>query len=145
MYEYRAKVIRVVDGDTFDLEVDPGFHLEYTDRFRLYGFDTPECRLGRGCTPLEKEIGLLVKEYVKQLIEGKTVTIRTYKEGSLKRWLCDIDPQQSFGCNLGSFLHEHDFASGSPKGKTKWRNTYRRSDWPEIKERLEGLITEKKG
>jgi micrococcal nuclease len=42
MYEYRAKLIRVVDGDTVDLEIDLGFSMTCRDRFRLNGIDTPE-------------------------------------------------------------------------------------------------------
>lgn len=42
MYEYRATVIRVVDGDTVDLRVDLGFEVTYTDRYRLSGIDAPE-------------------------------------------------------------------------------------------------------
>ncbi len=39
---YRARCIRVVDGDTVDLVVDLGFHCSLTGRFRLLGIDTPE-------------------------------------------------------------------------------------------------------
>mgnify|MGYP001567954800 CR=1 FL=1 len=42
MYEYRASVIRVVDGDTVDLRVDLGFGMGLNDRFRLAGIDAPE-------------------------------------------------------------------------------------------------------
>lgn len=42
MYEYRATVIRVVDGDTVDLRVDAGFGMGLNDRFRLAGIDAPE-------------------------------------------------------------------------------------------------------
>lgn len=41
-YEYRANVIRWIDGDTVELEVDLGFRLTFQDHFRLDGIDTPE-------------------------------------------------------------------------------------------------------
>jgi micrococcal nuclease len=41
-YEYNAKVVRWIDGDTVELTVDLGFHLTKTDHFRLDGIDTPE-------------------------------------------------------------------------------------------------------
>lgn len=42
-YTYRVRqIVRVVDGDTVDLRVDLGFHVEITERFRLAGIDTPE-------------------------------------------------------------------------------------------------------
>lgn len=42
MYEYRATVIRVVDGDTVDLRVDLGFDVALNQRYRLSGIDAPE-------------------------------------------------------------------------------------------------------
>ena len=42
MYEYRAKIKRVVDGDTVDFIVDLGFSVHITIRTRLLGVDTPE-------------------------------------------------------------------------------------------------------
>lgn len=42
MYEYRAKVLRLVDGDTVDAAIDLGFGLAFTARFRLAGLNTPE-------------------------------------------------------------------------------------------------------
>ena len=42
MYEYVARITAVVDGDTFDADVDLGFRIRVAMRFRLYGIDTPE-------------------------------------------------------------------------------------------------------
>lgn len=42
MYQYRAWVIRVVDGDTLHLEVDLGFDIRRRDTFRLAGINAPE-------------------------------------------------------------------------------------------------------
>jgi len=42
VYEYRAKVIRIVDGDTLHLDVDLGFDVRRQDSFRLAGLDAPE-------------------------------------------------------------------------------------------------------
>ncbi len=44
MYEYKAKAIRVVDGDTVYFEVDVGFKTKMTHSFRLLDIDTPELR-----------------------------------------------------------------------------------------------------
>jgi micrococcal nuclease len=52
MYEYRAKCVNVVDGDTVDLEIDLGFKTKVVERFRLYGIDTPEIRKGVWCNGL---------------------------------------------------------------------------------------------
>lgn len=42
MYEYRAIVIGVVDGDTLDVNIDLGFDVWRKERVRLYGIDSPE-------------------------------------------------------------------------------------------------------
>jgi len=42
MYEYRAKLIRCVDGDTIDMDVDLGGHIHAVWRLRLLDVDTPE-------------------------------------------------------------------------------------------------------
>ena len=42
MYQYKAKVERVVDGDTIDLNIDLGFKIITNQRIRLAGIDTPE-------------------------------------------------------------------------------------------------------
>jgi micrococcal nuclease len=41
-YEYRATVVKVVDGDTIDADVDLGFRVRQTMRLRLKGINTPE-------------------------------------------------------------------------------------------------------
>ena len=42
MYEYQAKYIKVVDGDTVDLDIDLGLDIHHQVRVRLYGINTPE-------------------------------------------------------------------------------------------------------
>ena len=45
MYEYRAKIIKVVDGDTVDVDIDLGFGISLNnERVRIMGIDTPESR-----------------------------------------------------------------------------------------------------
>lgn len=44
MYEYSAKLDRVVDGDTVDAFIDLGFDIWVKKRIRLYGIDAPESR-----------------------------------------------------------------------------------------------------
>ena len=62
MYEYGCKVIRVVDGDTVDVDIDLGFGMWiHKERIRLYGMDTPESRT-RDLE--EKKYGLLAKKMV---------------------------------------------------------------------------------
>ena len=79
MYEYRATIRRVVDGDTVDITLDLGFDILYNNRIRLLGIDTPESRT-RDLE--EKKLGLAAKERVRELCPvGSTVTVKTPKDG----------------------------------------------------------------
>ena len=79
MYEYRAIIRRVVDGDTVDITLDLGFDILYNNRIRLLGIDTPESRT-RDLE--EKKLGLAAKERVRELCPvGSTVTVKTTKDG----------------------------------------------------------------
>jgi micrococcal nuclease len=51
MYEYKASVIKVYDGDTITAQVDLGFHFNFTNSFRLARIDCPEVRVN-----LEKKL-----------------------------------------------------------------------------------------
>lgn len=44
MAKYKAKLIRVVDGDTIDAEIDIGFGIFVRKRIRLWGINAPETR-----------------------------------------------------------------------------------------------------
>lgn len=48
MYQYKAEVLRVVDGDTLHLEVQLGFDVTRRDTFRLYGLNAPEMSTPEG-------------------------------------------------------------------------------------------------
>lgn len=48
LYDYAATVLRVVDADTVDLEVDLGFSTSVKTRFRLFGINAPEMNTDAG-------------------------------------------------------------------------------------------------
>ena len=51
MYQYKAKIDRIVDGDTMDIVIDLGFKITTNQRIRLKGINTPEtyrCKKGFG-------------------------------------------------------------------------------------------------
>ena len=97
MYEYRAQVNRVVDGDTVDVDIELGFGIVLTDeRVRIMGIDTPESRTR---DKVEKVFGLASKERLKSLL-GKTTVLKTQiaKDGE--------DMKGKFGRVLGDFVSE---------------------------------------
>ena len=65
-YIYRAKLDRVVDGDTVDTLIDVGFDIWFKKRIRFMGLDTWESRT-RDLE--EKKKGKLAKERTRQLLE----------------------------------------------------------------------------
>ena len=67
MYEYRCKVLKVVDGDTVDVDIDLGFGIVLTDeRVRLMGIDTPESRTS---DKVEDLFGELAKARLKEMVD----------------------------------------------------------------------------
>jgi micrococcal nuclease len=85
MYEYHVKkVLKVVDGDTIDVDIDLGFSVSFTQRVRLAGIDTPESRTK---DLKEKALGLECKEFVsKQIKAATTITIKTEKPDSSEKY-----------------------------------------------------------
>ena len=91
MYTYKiTKINRVVDGDTVDITIDLGFDIHYNTRVRMYGINAPESRT-RDLE--EKKRGLAAKDRLKELLDGKEVSIRTTKDKTGK-----------FGRLLGEFF-----------------------------------------
>ena len=94
MYEYRATIIKIIDGDTVDVDIDLGFNVVLKDeRVRIAGIDTPESRT-RDLE--EKKFGLAAKARVKQLL-GKTCVLKTQINKSGE------DMKGKFGRILGDF------------------------------------------
>mgnify|MGYP001189466208 FL=1 len=109
MYEYRATIIKVVDGDTVDVDIDLGFGIIMKDeRVRIMGIDTPESRTR---DKVEKKFGLAAKARLKELL-GKTCTLKTQinKDGE--------DMKGKFGRILGDFS-VYDAVTDSYKNVTE--------------------------
>ena len=95
MYEYNCRIVKVVDGDTIDVDIDLGFDILLSNqRIRLKGIDTPESRT-RDLE--EKKFGLLAKQMVEHYCPlGQIITLRTSK-----------DERGKFGRILGEFMVYH--------------------------------------
>jgi micrococcal nuclease len=65
-YEYDAKLIRVIDGDTVDAMIDLGFDVWVKKRIRLYGINAPETRTKN---LEEKEQGFVTKDRLQELLD----------------------------------------------------------------------------
>ena len=93
-YLYRAVVVRVVDGDTIDVDIDLGFYVWIKkQRIRLFGIDAPEV------TGETRQEGLAATEHLKSLIEGESIILRTVKGAD------GGDRDDSFGRWLGTVYH----------------------------------------
>ena len=91
MYEYRATIVRIIDGDTVEADVQLGFHVSLRGMFRLSGINTPEIR------GTERPLGLAAKAYLQILIDDLTngtreLVIKTKKDktGKYGRYLAEL-------------------------------------------------------
>jgi micrococcal nuclease len=95
MYEYKCTIVRVIDGDTVDVDIDLGFGIIMADeRVRIMGIDTPESRTS---DKVEKLFGKAAKARLQELL-GETSILRTQinKNGE--------DMKGKFGRVLGDFV-----------------------------------------
>ena len=79
MHEYKINILRVIDGDTVDVDIDLGFSTWLKkQRIRLYGIDTPETRT-RDLD--EKKYGKMATNFLLDTIkDAEVVALRTYKD-----------------------------------------------------------------
>ena len=79
MYEYNCKMVRVVDGDTVDVDIDLGFGVWMRNqRIRMYGIDTPESRTS---DPIEKIYGKAATAFLVKWTNGGGLKLKTHKDG----------------------------------------------------------------
>jgi len=105
--EYDVTVIKVVDGDTVDVDIDLGFGVCLKDeRVRIMGIDTPESRTR---DKVEDLFGEAAKARLKELMKhgGKLITTEN-KHGE--------DMKGKFGRILGDFKVDY---SGEMKRVTE--------------------------
>lgn len=82
MWDYQAKLLEIVDGDTVKLEVDLGFHLSLRGTFRLARCNAPE---------LLTIAGVQAKAFVvAQLATATNIRVETHRSEKYGRWLCEF-------------------------------------------------------
>lgn len=94
MNEYDVTIVKIIDGDTVDVDIDLGFGITLRDeRVRIMGIDTPESRTS---DKVEKVFGLASKQRLTELLNDNPVLI-TFddKKGE--------DMKGKFGRVLGDF------------------------------------------
>lgn len=87
MFEYEAKVVDVYDGDTITVDIDLGLGIWLRgEKLRIYGISAPEVR------GVERPKGLASRNYLRTLILGKAVKVRTLKDakGKYGRYLATV-------------------------------------------------------
>ena len=87
MYEYRCKVVRVIDGDTVDVDIDLGF-LVYG---LIIGKKELDCMvLTHQDLELEiwkKKYGLAAKEFLTKMLDDEGgIILKTHKDAEGKVW-----------------------------------------------------------
>lgn len=104
-YVYYARVRRVIDGDTLDLEVSLGLHDYRVERVRLLHVDTPETRGVPDRAP-----GLAALSFTAAWLKGPPwptsdfpLVVQTVKTDSFGRFLADVW-RETDGANLSDDL-----------------------------------------
>ena len=97
-FEYHAKVNKVIDGDTINVDLDLGFNVVLSNQsVRLLGIDTPESRTS---DKAEKVFGTLSKNKVKEFIDKC--------EGQIILQTVLSDSEEKFGRLLGKIINPKD-------------------------------------
>ncbi|MEZ4746097.1 MAG: thermonuclease family protein [Calditrichia bacterium] len=86
-YHYQAIVTSVYDGDTCTVDIDLGFSMWIKgEKLRLFRINAPEIR------GAEREKGLVSRDFLRELIDGKEILVETIKDkkGKYGRYLAEI-------------------------------------------------------
>lgn len=79
MYQYKAKVDKIIDGDTIDVIIDLGFKITTYQRIRLANINTPETYNVKRDSD-EYQSGLASKQYVEKRIAANNYEIKVETE-----------------------------------------------------------------
>jgi micrococcal nuclease len=116
LYTYKAKVIRVIDGDTIKAMIDLGFDTWISITVRFDGFNAPESRTR---DLVEKKKGLEAKERVIQILQenGNVFTLVSKGVGKYGRCLADIYVESLEDLTLQKYLISEGLGSEYHGGK----------------------------
>ena len=82
MYDYSARILNVVDGDTIDVDLDLGCDIHLFTRIRLANVNAPELH---SADPIERERAQAAKTFLSGLLtRDRVVRIMTEKDRTEK-------------------------------------------------------------
>lgn len=110
MYQYKAIITKVIDGDTVDVDIDLGFEVWLRNqRIRLYGIDTPESRTS---DKVEKVFGNLAKDKILSFCPvGASIVLQTKTDdsrGKYGRILGELITED--GTNVNQYMIDNNYA-----------------------------------
>lgn len=98
MYEYHCQLLRIVDGDTIEINVELGFDMTLQrQKVRLYGLDTAESRTK---DKIEDRVGEFTTAALRDWVSGHSTTVlnsREFDRGKYGRILGDIEFYDTIG------------------------------------------------
>ena len=106
MYRYKVSLVKVVDGDTVDVDIDLGFGMTYKkQRVRMLGIDTPESRTR---DLVEKKFGKASKKHLKGILESGDIELVSHDKGKFGRILGELfDPDSMVSINVQMIEGHH--------------------------------------
>jgi len=111
-YTYRAKCVRVIDGDTLQLSILLGFNVSVEEKVRILGINTSEIYgVKKGSEEYNK--GMVSKARVEELVLNKELTVVTHKDkkGKYGRYLAEVYVDEQ---SIGDILIKEGLAKPYP-------------------------------
>lgn len=91
MYEYKAEIKKIIDGDTLKTRIDLGFSTFVDQTLRINRIDAYETRLSSTTSLEQKKLGLEGKAFLTTLLPvGTEVIIKTEKTDKYGRYVADV-------------------------------------------------------
>ena len=119
MYEYKARLVRVIDGGTIDADIDIGFQIHIGQRIKLYGVDAPDAR---SQDHVERDKGLASKNRLIEILP-KEIIVQTMlnKRGKVGRILGIVFIKEEHGelTNINDLIIKEGFATRYPSNEDK--------------------------
>lgn len=107
-FTYKAVILKIVDGDTIDVEIDLGFHAFTKQRMRLCNIDTFE---KNDKDPLKRALALKATNRVIELIPvGSIVILESFKQDKYGRFLAEVYSISSPSISVNAILVEENLA-----------------------------------